>query len=540
MDLLRTITAIPERLEALKALADTGLLKPDRPDRLVGFALAIARWGVTPAAGYAGAAVRFPNRPAIIDDQGAISFGEVHRRTNALAVSLGERGIGAGDSVAILCRNHRGLIEATVAASKVGADVLFLNTGFAARQLREVLDREGASCIVYDADFAEVVMAGGGDRPRFVAWHEGHTPDPTLDDLIEEGSSDDLTPPSKQGRIVILTSGTTGTPKGATRGTPRSLDAAVALFSRIPLKVGERTVIAAPMFHAWGLAHLSIAIAMSSTVIVTRRFDPEAILRLVDEHDATVLAVVPVMLQRILRLGDDVIRRHDTSSLRIVAASGSALPGELATRWMDTFGDNLYNLYGSTEVAWASIATPRDLRAAPGTAGRVPLGTTVRILGDDDKPVPAGTTGRIFVGSDLQFEGYTGGGSKEVVAGLMSSGDVGHFDDSGLLFVEGREDDMIVSGGENVYPSEVEDLLAQHDAVDEVAVVGVPDDEFGQRLKAFVVLHDGASVSEQDLRAHVKSELASYKVPKEIEILDELPRNHAGKVLKRELRERDA
>jgi fatty-acyl-CoA synthase len=207
---------------------------------------------------------------------------------------------------------------------------------------------------------------------------------------------------------------------------------------------------------------------------------------------------------------------------------------------MDTFGDNLYNLYGSTEVAWASIATPEDLRKAPGTAGRVPLGTTVRILDDDDQPVAAGTTGRIFVGSDLQFEGYTGGGSKEIVAGLMSSGDVGHFDDDGRLFVEGREDDMIVSGGENVYPSEVEELLAKHSAVEEVAVVGIPDDEFGQRLKAFVVLHGGASASEQELRAHVKSELASYKVPKEIEILDELPRNHAGKVLKRELRERDA
>ena len=536
MDLARTITTIPKRLEGLRALAGTGLLNPDRPDRAVRYALTLARWGATPAAAVAAAAVRYPSRVAVIDERGRQTYEQLHLRTNAIADALADRGIAAGDGVALMCRNHAGFIEATIAASKLGADVLNLNTGFAAPQLREVLEREGAACVIYDSEFAGPVSEGAGDRSRFVAWPAGPSGDPSLADLADEGSTAEPRPPSRPGRVVILTSGTTGTPKGASRGTPRSLDGALALFSRIPVRVGDRTVIAAPLFHAWGLSHLTLGLAMSSTIILSRRFDPEDTLHLVDEHDATVLVVVPVMLQRILSLDREAIHRYDVSSLRVVAASGAALPGELATKWMDTFGDNLYNLYGSTEVAWASIADPSDLRAAPGTAGRPPLGTTVKILDEHDRPVPTGTSGRIFVGNDLQFEGYTGGGGKEMVDGLMSTGDVGRFDTDGRLFVEGRDDDMIVSGGENVFPSEVEDVLHQHEAVDDVAVVGVDDDQFGQRLRAFVVTRRGAAVSESDLQAYVRSRLANYKVPREIDFVDELPRNSTGKVLKRELR----
>ena len=207
---------------------------------------------------------------------------------------------------------------------------------------------------------------------------------------------------------------------------------------------------------------------------------------------------------------------------------------------MDRFGDNVYNLYGSTEVAYATVATPADLRAAPGTAGRPPRGTTVRIIDEDGNDVPQGEVGRIFVGNEMSFEGYTGGGGKEVIDGLLCSGDVGHIDPGGRLFIDGRDDEMIVSGGENVFPREVEDLLADHEAVVEAAVIGVEDAEFGQRLKAFVVVKDGAEVSEDDLKAHVKANLAGYKTPREVEFLDELPRNATGKVLKRDLHAREA
>jgi fatty-acyl-CoA synthase len=240
------------------------------------------------------------------------------------------------------------------------------------------------------------------------------------------------------------------------------------------------------------------------------------------------------MLQRMLSSG--AVDRHDVSSLRVVASSGSALPGHLATEWMDRAGDNLYNLYGSTEVGQATIATPTDLRAHPGTAGRVVPGATVAVLDGAGDPVPAGTEGRIFVGGGSQFSGYTGGGTKERIRDLMSTGDVGHFDADGLLFVTGRSDDMIVSGGENVFPGEVEDLLVASPAILDAAVVGVDDPEFGQRLAAYVVAAPGSRLEAADVRRLVGAGLARHKVPRDVMFVDELPRTASGKVLRRELR----
>jgi fatty-acyl-CoA synthase len=297
--------------------------------------------------------------------------------------------------------------------------------------------------------------------------------------------------------------------------------------------------IAAPLFHTWGFAHLMLSLLLGHTIVLRRRYDPEAALDLVDDQRCDGMVVIPVMLQRMLGLPDEKLDAHSLATVKVVAASGSALPGDLALSWMDRFGDNLYNTYGSTEVAYATIATPEDMRREPTTAGRPPWATVVKILDDQGRELPQGESGRIFVGNSLLFEGYTGGGQKDMIDGLMSSGDVGRFDEHGLLYVEGRDDEMIVSGGENVFPKEVEDTLARHDAVVEVAALGVDDDDFGQRLRAFVVLRDGASASEEELKAHVKDNLARFKVPREIVVLDELPRNATGKVLKRELREYD-
>jgi fatty-acyl-CoA synthase len=206
-----------------------------------------------------------------------------------------------------------------------------------------------------------------------------------------------------------------------------------------------------------------------------------------------------------------------------------------------TIGEKLYNFYGSTEVAYATFATPEDLRAAPGCAGRVPIGAVVKLYDFDGRPVEAiDRPGRIFVGNGFQFDGYTGGGSKEVIDGLMSTGDVGHFDAAGRLWIDGRDDDMIVSGGENLFPGEVEELLITHPAVEEAAVIGVEDEEFGKRLAAFVVRRDDAPLTEDGVREFVKANLARYKVPRDVTFLDELPRTPTGKVLKRELRERAA
>jgi acyl-CoA synthetase (AMP-forming)/AMP-acid ligase II len=499
------------------------------------------RWGRSPAAGAIGLADRFPNETMIVDELGTLTFSDVHRRSNALAHSLSDLGVVEGDGVGIMCRNHRGFIESTFAVSKLGANSLYLNTAFAGPQLTEVVDRERPKAIIYDEEFGGLLEEAGKRRKRVVAWHDSDsTSDPTIDDLIAQGDPSDVVPPDKEGRAVILTSGTTGSPKGASRSNPQSLDPAVSLLDRIPLKARQTAYIAAPLFHSWGFAHFTLGLILGSTYVLRRKFDPEQCLADVARYRADSLVVVPVMMQRIMELPADVRARYDTSSLKVVAASGSALPGDLACDWMDEIGDTLYNLYGSTEVAWASIATPADMRAAPGTAGKPPRGTVVKLYDENGVEVPTGQTGRIFVGNEMLFEGYTGGGTKDVIGALMATGDVGRFDEGGRLFVEGRDDEMIVSGGENVFPKEVEDLLARHEHVAEAAAIGVDDKDFGQRLVAFVVIERGKEVSADDLKDYVKKNLARFKVPREIVFLDELPRNATGKVLKRELKERES
>jgi fatty-acyl-CoA synthase len=521
-----------------KVLREAGIVGLVRPDKAAKVATTFLRWGASPATGVATAAHKYPHETMLIDERGSLSFERVHRRTNALASSFAEMGIGPGDGIGVMCRNHRGFIETTLAAAKLGASALYLNTMFAGPQLVEVTRREQPKALVYDEEFIGLLDGVDDGIARVTAWHDGEIEGPSLDSLIEAGDDSNLKPPPDTPRFVILTSGTTGTPKGAQRSSPDGLMAIAALIDKIPYRARETMVIAAPLFHSWGFFHFVISLPTASTMVLRRRFDPEETLRAVQDQRAQVLGVVPVMLQRILALPDETLSSYDLSSLRITSASGSALPGELAIEWMDRVGDNVYNLYGSTEVAYATVATPEDLRAAPGTAGRPPRGTVVRLYDEAGEEVPTGEVGRIFVGNEMSFEGYTGGGGKEAIDGLLSSGDVGHIDSDGRLFIDGRDDEMIVSGGENVFPREVEDLLADHGAVVEVAVIGVEDAEFGQRLKAFVVVE--SEVSEEELKAHIKANLASYKAPREIEFLDELPRNATGKVLKRELHAREA
>jgi fatty-acyl-CoA synthase len=515
-----------------KVLGRAGVVRPLIPVALARAGKVLVEWGTGPAGGFTAAATLDPRRTAIVDELGTLTYADVHRRSNALARGLADLGVAEGDSVALMCRNHRGFVEATIAVAKLGADLLYLNTAFSGPQLVEVLGREKPAAVVHDEEFTGL-LSGADAATRVLAWTDGDRADgDTIESLVRAHGDGDLAAPERHGRIVILTSGTTGTPKGAPR-SEAGIDAAVSLLSRMPLRYGWRTHVAAPLFHTWGFAHFALAMLLGSTLVLRRKFDPEGCLQVAQDERCDSLVVIPVMLQRMLALPEDTLARYDLSRVQVVASSGSALPGDLATAWMDHFGDHLYNIYGSTEVAYASIATPTDLREAPSAAGKPPYATIVRILGEDGRELPTGETGRIFVGNGLLFEGYTGGGHKEVVDGLMATGDVGHFDDDGRLHVEGRDDDMIVSGGENVFPQEVEDCLLRHDAVTDVAAIGVDDPDFGKRLRAFVVTSH--EVSEQQLKDHVKDNLARYKVPREIVFLDELPRNATGKVLKREL-----
>ncbi len=546
MGLPRTAAGLVVRsLRAARVLTAARLVRPYSPRVVLGVSRTLRSWGVGPAAGCIALAQRAPTRVGLVDERGELTFLAMHQRSNALADSLRRRGLRAGDTVAVMMRNHRGFLDVTLATSKLGADLLFLNTAFAAPALRALLERERPALVVHDEEFSALLDAAGEvdrvlgwtDTETWVGtWADGEGPD-TVESLVAAGSSADLEPPGRASRLVILTSGTTGAPRGAAR-SDAGVDAAVALLSRLPLRAGGRTHIAAPLFHTWGLAHWALCLLLGSTVVLRRRFEPEDCVRAAELESCDALVVVPVMLQRILELDDDVLAGYDLSRVRVVAVSGSALPGDLPVTWMDRFGDTLFNVYGSAEVAYATVAGPADLRSVPGTAGRPPYSTVVRILDAAGDPVPTGESGRIFVGNSLLLAGYTGGGGKEVLDGLMASGDVGRLDADGLLYVEGRDDEMIVSGGENVFPQEVEDCLARHKAVREAAAVGVVDDDFGQRLRAFVVLRDpapGPAVDERTLQAHVRDHLARFAVPREIVFLDALPRNAPGKVLKREL-----
>ena len=514
----------------------SGLVAPELPHRVAQMVLAFDRFGML-AGTVAMGAIRNGDRVAVRDELGDTTYKELDERTNALANAWREHGLQAGNGVAILVRNHCGFFEAVFAAAKCGARLVLLNTSFAAPQIHDVAGREGTDLLVYDDEYAHTLEGIDPPLGRWRAWTEPGDAgaQDTLEALIERGSRRAPPKPSSGPKIVILTSGTTGTPKGAPRSDPRSLSLIGGLLSKVPFRTREVTELCVPMFHALGFAHMTLGLALGSTLVVRRRFDPEHTLESIERNRPTALIVVPVMLQRMLDLDEDVVAARDTSSLRIVFVGGSQLGVELCKRALRAFGPVLYNLYGSTELAYATIATPADLLEQPGTVGGVVRGTIVKIYDEQGEEVPAGESGRIFVGNAGQFEGYTGGGGKEQFKGLLSSGDVGHFDDERRLYIDGRDDEMIVSGGENVFPGEIEELLAGHEAIAEAAAVGVDDAQFGQRLKAFVVVRDGEQLTEDDVRSYVKDNLANYKVPREVVFVGALPRNSTGKVLKREL-----
>ncbi|WP_395958672.1 AMP-binding protein [Actinomadura sp. 6N118] len=516
-------------------LTRTGLLFSGTPQRLFHQFGLLRLWGTTLAGVIVSSAARSPDRPAVIDEQGILTFAELDDRSTRLAVGLPLDG--PRPRVGVLCRNHRGMVETLVACSKRGVEVVLLNTGFGAGQLRNVLTELRMDLVVADAEFAPLLAALPQSLRRVVVWAD-QPGDPagagrTIDQIVHASPAPELRPPQINSRTIVLSSGTTGRPKGARRPPRPGLWPLASMTSRIPLRARQTMIIEAPLFHTWGYAALQMAWGLRAPVVLRRRFDAEGTLRAMAGHrDVTVFAV-PVMIQRIMDLPEEVRGKYDSSSLRIVALSGAALPGELATRFMDAFGDVLYNVYGSTEASWVSIATPRDLRTDPRTAGRPPRNTRLVILDDRDRPVGRSTIGRIFAANELLFEGYTGGEPTEVRDGLLSTGDLGHVDHRGLLFVDGRVDGLVVSGGENVVPRDVEDALLKLPGVHEVAVVGVPDDEWGQRLAAYIVTLPGVDLDPEAVRSYVHTQVARYAVPRDVHFLAELPRNATGKVVHR-------
>ena len=516
-------------------MARRGLLWPWRPLRATRQLTALLHWGTTLAGGLVSAAARDPGRTALVDEAGELTYAELHERTDRLAAALIPDCRGRRLRVGVLCRNHRGLVESLIACSKRGAEVVLLNTGLGPGQLNRVMRELWADIVIADAEFADLLPLGGRAFRKVTAWPGEGGDGPTLEELIEATPAPGLEPPPTQGRIVFLSSGTSGRPKGARRPPRPGFVPLAAMLSRTPLRVGERMLIEAPLFHAWGYSSLQLALAMRGTVVLGRRFDPEQTLATVQRRSCTSLITVPVMLQRLLALPASTRAAYDISSLRVTAVSGSRLPGDLATAFMDAFPGDLCNVYGSTEAGWVSIATAADLRAHPDTAGRPASGAVVAILDAAGRPVRRGETGRIYAANGMRFEGYTGGVPVETRDGMLFMGDVGHFGDDGLLYVDGRADEMIVSGGENVFPSAAEDVIARLPQVREVAVTGVPDEEYGERLAAYIVTAPGARLDADTVRGHVRDRLARYAVPRDVHFRVHLPRNAMGKVVPHQL-----
>jgi acyl-CoA synthetase (AMP-forming)/AMP-acid ligase II len=510
------------------------------PNRTFAQLRILLRYGPTLGGAYAAAAIRAPLQCAVQDEAGSRTFAELDQRARAIVRGLTANGIGPEDTLAVLGRNSVAFVEALVATSRLGSDALLLNTFLSPPQARQVLLRERPRIVFADPELLPLLERTPDDtlvvtlRPNCPNqtgqnWRTGQL---TLEDLAATGGQDPR-PSGRRGRLVVLTSGTTGTPKGARRPAPSSLSPAASILSRLRLTTGDTLMIAPPLFHTWGLGLLQIAPALTSTVVLRERADPEIVLAAVDRSRCTALAAVPVILERILHLPEEVRAKYDTSCLRVVAASGSALTREVTARFQDVFGDILYNIYGSTEISWATIATPEDLREAAGTAGKPPLGTRLEIVDDQGNLMPRGEIGRIFVGNELLFEGYTCGATREVRHGLMATGDRGYLDEQGRLMVVGREDDLVISGAEKIYPLEVEEAILSLSGVREVAVIGLPDVEMGQRLVAYIVCADGARLTTEQVKDHVRQRLARYAVPKEVGFLGQLPRNATGKIVPR-------
>lgn len=513
----------------VRTVRRTGLMDPAMLGALGG---AGVLWGPSVATPYAAAAIRHPHRAALIDDYGTLTYRQLDWRSTRVAGAMSALGVKRGISIGLLCRNHRGFVEANLAAAKLGARVVYLNAGLPAGQLDEVVGREKITHIIADREFA-YRLGNTSDGARVIIAAPEDDENWSFPELKRWRMPMLIPRPWKIVEPILLTSGTSGAPKGAERTSGAgAAGAAMAFLEAVPLHGGDVFSIPAPLFHGWGLSQLLVAATLSGTVLLRRSFDPGQVAADIEAHGADVLVAVPVMLHRILEA--EVV--DDLSTLRVTETSGSAFPGDLAIRWMNTFGDNLYNMYGSTEIGQVSVASPADLRANPASAGRPLRSISLRILDDDAKPVVAGEIGRIAIKSATLFNGYTSGGSKDVFDEHMIIGDQGYLDDGGTLMVVGRADDMIISGGENVYPINIERRLLSHKLVSDAAVVGMPDADLGHKVRAVIVpVGDASAQLTKKLKAHLALELAPYEMPREYVYLTELPRNLSGKTQRSKL-----
>jgi len=493
-------------------------------------------------------AVGDARRPAFVWRGRTIDFATADDRIDRLAAGLRRRGLKRRDAVALVLRNRPEFFEIEGAMARLGGSSVSVSWRSTPAELRYLLEHSGAKAVFFEHDLADVVEEAVKGLPalardRLIAV-DGDAPGMArYDDVLDARKSAEAD--EEDGAVVIYTSGTTGRPKGAVRrfGAGQVLGFA-AFLERVPMRRSDRHLCVCPLYHSTGLGFASMSLMVGGAVVLEPDFEPMSFLRAVERERITTTALVPTMLHRLMALDPDVIRGHSTRSLRVMACGGAQLPAPLARRALGAFGDVLYNFYGATETGLVTVATPDDLRALPGTIGRALHGVSIRLLDASGAEVPTGEVGELYARSTMLVEGYHADDSatrSSMRDGHFSVGDLATVDEAGRYMIVGRRRDMVISGGVNVYPAEVEALIDAHPAVAQAAVVGVADEEWGERLRAFVVLRDSVTdeprALAQQLRQWCRERASGAKVPREWVFVEALPSNPTGKVLKRELRD---
>ncbi|MEZ4310185.1 MAG: AMP-binding protein [Polyangiaceae bacterium] len=552
LDVKRNTEAAVWRLRtSARVMRSTGIARAATPAGLVTVAREAARGRLNTSLIFRYHAANNPHGTALVTPVGALgaeseraySFFELNSAIDRAAAGLAARGIRKGDAVLVAMKNRPEFLLAQAAIGRLGASAVSVSWRSTPPEMQYIAKHSEARALVFDALIEPTVRKALEDVPAIEpsrAFAVGGKVEglSTWEELLAAGAT--FEEASGDAAVVMYTSGTTGKPKGAVRKFQREVMAHVLSFiEQTPMVAGERHLVTCPLYHATAFAFTSFTYILGGSVVVMGDFKPETFLELVERYRITTTAMVPTMLHRVLELGKDRIRAHDLSSLKVIFSGGAPLSATLARDVLDTLGDKLWNFYGATETGVVTVAGPEDLRRSPGTIGRILPGQEVRLLDDEGREVPDGEVGELYAKSEQLVAGYhadeaaTRGSMRE---GFFSVGDLARRDARGCFHIEGRKRDMIISGGINVYPAEVEAALDEHPAVLESAVVGIPDREWGERVRAYVVLRESAHATPEELAAFCAERVAKTKVPRDIRFLDHLPRNPTGKVLKRELR----
>ncbi len=542
------IRRTPGRARAIHAMnVSSGLVWELTARGVQTAAMSLLTGGTNPALIYRIHGQNTPQKPALIYKDGVTTFAELDSLVDRLAHGLTRRGVRKGQSFLLLMKNKVEFVALAIAATRIGASAVSASWRAAPAELAYLVENSRARAIVFDHELAATVEAAELESfaPQLARFSVGGRVKGAdlLSELVDAAPSATYAPEKgadDDAAVVIYTSGTTGKPKGAVRKFPKdAFTQACTFISSTPMRADDVHLVTCPLYHSTAFGFLSLSHLLGCTAVIMDEYKPQSFMDACEKYKVSTVAIVPTMLQRLLDSGPEVFRSRETRSLRAVFSGGAPLSGQLAAAFMDEFGDVLYNFYGATETGLVTLASPRDLRDAPGTIGRTLPGNHIKLLDDEGRETNG--TGELYVKNDLLVAGYYGdetATNDSIKDGHFSVGDLARKDRDGRYFIEGRKRDMIISGGVNVYPAEVEGALEAHPDVVEVAVVGVPDREWGERVRAFVVLRTGTAVDAGALTHYAKQRLSGAKVPRDIVLLDALPRNPTGKVLKRELRDR--